>query len=218
MQTWTTLLSPEKQKPYFKDILAFLKKETAAKKTIYPAKTDIFNAIQLTPFEDVKIVIIGQDPYHNPNQAHGLSFSVRHGVRPPPSLQNIFKELESDCGIQKPNHGCLEKWAKQGVLLLNSVLTVEKNKPQSHANIGWQQLTDAIIERLNQHSKRIVFLLWGSYAQQKRALIDTTKHVILETTHPSPFSAHRGFLGCKHFSKANSLLKKADRTLIDWAL
>ena len=178
----------------------------------------IIHAIQATPFLDVKVVILGQDPYHNPNQAHGLSFSVRHGVQPPPSLQNIFKELRDDCGIAIPNHGCLEKWAKQGVLLLNSVLTVEKNKPQSHAKIGWQQLTDAIIERLNQHPRRIVFLLWGSYAQQKRALIDTKKHVILATTHPSPFSAHRGFLGCKHFSKANSLLKEADRTPIDWKL
>lgn len=216
--TWQYLLSPEKQKPYFQKILSFLKSENARGKIIYPEKQNIFNAIKLTPFEEVKVVIIGQDPYHNPGQAHGLSFSVQFGVDFPPSLQNIFKELQEDCGIAISKNGCLEKWAKQGVLLLNAVLTVEKNKPQSHAHIGWQTFTDKIIEQLNQHPKSIVYLLWGAYAQQKRTLIDTQKHMILTAPHPSPLSAHRGFLGCRHFSKANELLIKADRTPIDWVL
>lgn len=216
--TWKNLLAQEKQKPYFLKIMAFLKHEREKDKEIYPKKSDIFNAIQYTPFLDVKVVIIGQDPYHNPSQAHGLSFSVQPGVRPPPSLQNIFKELQNDCGIPTPNHGCLEKWAKQGVLLLNTILTVEKNKPQSHAHIGWQHFTDAMIQHLNQHPNRIVFLLWGSHAQKKASLIDTKKHFVLTAAHPSPFSAHRGFLGCKHFSKANALLEKSGRSAIDWSL
>jgi len=216
--SWTTLLAPEKKKSYFKDILHFLEKEYVAQKNIYPAKSDIFNALKLTEFDHVKVVILGQDPYHNPGQAHGLAFSVKFGVSPPPSLLNIFKELQSDCHITKPNHGCLEKWAKQGVLLLNSVLTVEKNKPQSHAKIGWQQFTDAVIASLNHHEKRIVFLLWGAYAKQKRALIDESKHVVLTSAHPSPLSAHAGFLGCKHFSKVNALLRASEREPIDWTL
>ena len=215
---WKTLLGQEKEKKYFQDILAFLEKECACGKIIYPAKSNIFHAIQATPFLDVKVVIIGQDPYHNPNQAHGLSFSVQPGVAPPPSLLNIYKELKQDCGIVIPRHGCLESWAKQGVLLLNAVLTVEQNKPQSHAHIGWQQFTDTIIQKLNHHPETIVFLLWGSYAQKKRDLIDTKKHVILTAAHPSPFSAHRGFLGCRHFSKANAILKQAGRMPIDWRL
>lgn len=218
MPNWKTLLSPEKEKNYFKNILQFLSQEKNAKKIIYPEQKNIFNAITLTPFDEVKVVILGQDPYHNPDQAHGLSFSVQEGVPSPPSLINIFKELGSDCGIAKPRHGCLEKWARQGVLLLNAVLTVEKNKPQSHAKIGWQQFTDAVISNLNQHDAPIVFLLWGSYAQQKQALIDTKKHFVLTAPHPSPLSAHRGFLGCKHFSKANLLLKKSGREAIDWVL
>lgn len=215
---WKTLLAPEKEKKYFQDIMNFLKEERACGKIIYPALSHIFHAMQATSFANLKVVIIGQDPYHNPHQAHGLSFSVQTGITPPPSLINIFKELKSDCGIEIPNHGCLERWAEQGVLLLNAVLTVEENKPQSHANIGWQQFTDALIEKINLHPETIVYLLWGSTAQKKRELIDTKKHIILTAPHPSPLSAHRGFLGCSHFSKTNALLIKADRTPIDWRL
>ncbi|OGT42202.1 MAG: uracil-DNA glycosylase [Gammaproteobacteria bacterium RIFCSPHIGHO2_12_FULL_40_19] len=215
---WKTLLVPEKEKKYFRDILDFLKTERAQGKSIYPAQSDIFNAILRTPFSAIKVVIIGQDPYHNPSQAHGLSFSVPCGIKPPPSLLNIFKELKSDCGIDMPNHGCLESWAAQGVLLLNTVLTVEENKPQSHANIGWQQFTDEIIRHINHHPDTIVYLLWGSHAQKKQDLIDTKKHFVFTAPHPSPLSAHRGFLGCKHFSKTNALLIKTGRTPIDWQL
>lgn len=215
---WKTLLASEKEKEYFCAILNFLKAERASGKIIYPAQENVFNALKFTPFSDMKVVIIGQDPYHNPGQAHGLSFSVPKGIAKPPSLLNIFKELKNDCGIEIPKHGCLEHWAQQGVLLLNAVLTVEENKPGSHANIGWQQFTDTIIHKINQHPEQIVYLLWGSYAQKKRELIDTKKHVILTAPHPSPLSAHRGFLGCKHFSKANALLIKAGRTPIDWQI
>lgn len=218
MLDWTSLLSAEKEKPYFLEIMRFLKTERAAGKTIYPAPENVFNAIKLTPFEKLKVVIIGQDPYHNPHQAHGLSFSVPHGIAPPPSLVNIYKELKNDCDFDIPRHGCLEKWAAQGVLLLNAVLTVEENKPGAHANIGWQQFTDTIIAKINEHPDQIIYLLWGSYAQKKRDLIDTTKHIILTAPHPSPLSAHRGFLGCKHFSKTNALLVKSGRTAIDWSL
>lgn len=216
--TWKDLLADEKTKPYFQNILAFLKKQQVAGKTIYPKQENIFNAIKLTPFADIKVVIIGQDPYHGPNQAHGLSFSVLPGVPAPPSLQNIFKELQNDLNIPIPNHGCLEKWAKQGVLLLNAVLTVEAGKAHSHANIGWEKFTDKIIQVINDEKEGVVFLLWGSPAQQKGAIIDPLKHFVLKAPHPSPLSAHRGFLGCKHFSKTNELLKKLDKTPIDWNL
>jgi uracil-DNA glycosylase len=218
MLTWQTLLKNEKAKPYFQKILHYLKQRQTKGKTIYPPASQIFNALKLTPFETVKVVIIGQDPYHGFKQAHGLSFSVQKGIKRPPSLENIFKELKNDLGINPPNHGCLTEWAKQGVLLLNASLTVEAGSPQSHANIGWHQLTDKIIESLNQHPKGIVFLLWGSSAQRKASLIDTNKHRVLMTTHPSPLSAHRGFLGCKHFSKANELLKQMHREPIRWSL
>ena len=213
---WSALLSPEKEKPYFQKILAFLEQERHLGKKIYPAKENIFNAIKLTPFEKLKVVIIGQDPYHNPKQAHGLSFSVPKGVAFPPSLINIFKELQDDCGITAPRHGCLEQWAEQGVFLLNSTLTVEENKPASHANIGWQQFTDTIIQKINTHPEKIIYLLWGSHAQKKQALIDTKKHIVLTAPHPSPLSAYRGFIGCKHFSKTNDLLIKMNRAPIDW--
>lgn len=216
--TWTDVLAEEKAKPYFTEILDFLKTQYQKGKTIYPPKSDLFNALKYTPFDDVKVVIIGQDPYHGPKQAHGLCFSVQPGIKPPPSLVNIYKELQNDIDFSIPNHGCLIDWTKQGVLLLNASLSVEAAKPQSHAKIGWQQFTDAIIKALNQHPKPIVYLLWGSYAQSKRQLIDTNKHQILTAPHPSPLSAHRGFLGCKHFSKANALLEKLGRTPIDWAL
>lgn len=215
---WKSLLSDEKTKPYFIKIMDFLTKERAAGKIIYPAQQNIFNALKHTPFEKVKIVIIGQDPYHGPNQAHGLSFSVKKGVDIPPSLRNIFKELHADIGFKIPNHGCLEEWADRGVLLLNAVLTVEANKPQSHAHIGWQIFTDTVIQKLNLHPQSIVYLLWGSHAQLKESLIDTKKHKILKAPHPSPLSASRGFLGCKHFSKANEILKAAGREPIDWQL
>jgi uracil-DNA glycosylase len=218
MTDWETILAAEKEKKYFQDILAFLQNERANGKAIYPEKSLIFNAIQSTPFEKVKVVIIGQDPYHNPGQAHGLSFSVPKDIKPPPSLINIFKALKSDCGIEIPQHGCLTSWAEQGVLLLNATLTVEENKPQSHAKIGWQPFTDHLIRELNHHPETIVFLLWGSHAQKKSELINTKKHVILTAPHPSPLSAHRGFLGCQHFSKTNEILIKAGRTPIDWRL
>ncbi|OGT45351.1 MAG: uracil-DNA glycosylase [Gammaproteobacteria bacterium RIFCSPHIGHO2_12_FULL_38_11] len=218
MIDWITLLSQEKEKPYFQAIFNFLENELHAGKKIYPATENIFNAIHYTDFANLKVVIIGQDPYHNPNQAHGLSFSVPKGVALPPSLINIFKELNSDCAIVKPTHGCLKPWAKQGVLLLNSVLTVEENKPGSHANIGWQQFTDTIIKQINQHPEKIIYLLWGSHAQKKALLIDQDKHTILTAPHPSPLSAYRGFLGCGHFSKVNKLLIQSGRTPINWNL
>jgi uracil-DNA glycosylase len=208
----------EKKSAYFQKILDFLKSERAKEKKIYPPHPDIFNAFKYTPYEDVRVVILGQDPYHGEGQAHGLCFSVRPGVTPPPSLKNIFKELHDDLGIKIPNHGCLENWAKQGVLLLNSVLTVEASKPGSHANIGWQQFTDKVIETLNHHPTPIVFLLWGAYAQRKGHTINREKHLVLEAAHPSPFSAHRGFLGCKHFSKANAFLRAHHRNEINWDL
>lgn len=216
--TWQSLLAQEKQKEYFKSILAFLNDQYRLGKTIYPKKSDLFNALKLTPFQNVRVVIIGQDPYHGVNQAHGLCFSVAKGVSPPPSLLNIFKELESDLGIAMAPHGCLESWAKQGVLLLNTSLSVEARKPQSHSHIGWQQFTDQVIDCLNQHQHPIVYLLWGSHAQKKQPLIDSSKHHILKAPHPSPLSAYRGFFGCKHFSKANTLLTQNQRPPIDWSI
>jgi len=216
--TWQSLLAGEKEQTYFRQILAFLEKERTAGKTIYPPQKDIFNALKLTPFAEVRVVILGQDPYHGPRQAHGLAFSVQPGVPPPPSLQNIFLELKNDLGCTAPKDGFLEKWAKQGVLLLNTVLTVEAGKPQSHAGLGWEKFTDHVIQCLNDHPQGIVFLLWGAPAQQKSRLINPYKHRILTAPHPSPLSAHRGFLGCKHFSKTNELLKQMGRGEIDWQL
>ncbi|OGO93327.1 MAG: uracil-DNA glycosylase [Coxiella sp. RIFCSPHIGHO2_12_FULL_44_14] len=216
--TWKTLLAEEKEKPYFQHILQFIKSERIAGKRIYPAQQDIFNALKLTPYETVKVVILGQDPYHGPEQAHGLAFSVKPGIPPPPSLQNIFTELKNDLDIPKPRHGCLEQWAEQGVLLLNAVLTVEAGKPQSHAHIGWQQFTDTVIHSLNRHPQPIVFLLWGAYAQQKTALLNSLRHCLLRAPHPSPLSASRGFFGCKHFSKANEWLMQHGREPIHWHL
>lgn len=217
-ETWQSLLAGEKQQPYFREILAFLEKERAAGKIIYPPQKDIFNALKLTSFADVRVVIIGQDPYHGAGQAHGLAFSVQPGVPPPPSLQNIFLELKNDLGCTISKNGCLEKWAHQGVLLLNATLTVEAGKPQSHANIGWQRFTDKVIECLNDHPQGIVFLLWGAPAQKKAQLVNPYKHRILTAPHPSPLSAHRGFLGCKHFSQANALLREMGRGEINWQL
>jgi len=187
-------------------------------KTIYPAKANWYAALQHTDFDQVKVVIIGQDPYHGPNQAHGLSFSVPPGEKIPPSLRNIYKELDSDPEIvfSTTRHGCLAHWADQGVLLLNAVLTVEANKPGSHRNKGWESFTDCIIAQLNQHREHIVFMLWGKYAQQKGRAIDSGHHLLLQTTHPSPLSAHRGFLGCGHFSKANAWLTAHSQTPVRW--
>lgn len=217
-ESWRSVLAGEREKPYFQSILAFLEKERAAGKAIYPCNADIFNAMQYTPFETVKVVIIGQDPYFGANQAHGLSFSVVPPVPAPPSLRNIFKELAADLGIPAPKTTSLEKWARQGVLLLNAILTVEAGKPQSHQNIGWQQFTDRIIKEVNERRQGVVFLLWGAFAQRKCAIIDRSRHHVLETTHPSPLSAHQGFLGCRHFSKANQLLRDEGQTEIDWSL
>lgn len=217
-QSWKEVLQPEFDKPYFEHIVNFLKTEKQAGKTIYPPGPLIFNAFNTTPFEEVKVVILGQDPYHNPGQAHGLSFSVPVGVAPPPSLVNIFKEIESDLGIPRPNHGNLEKWAKQGVLLLNASLTVEINKPMSHSKIGWHEFTNSVIKTLSDKKEKLVFLLWGGFAKSKRELIDTNKHYVLTAAHPSPLSAHNGFFGCKHFSKTNAWLQQNGASPIDWSL
>lgn len=198
--------------------MAHVERERAAGKIIYPKNSDIFNALTFTPFEEVNVVIIGQDPYHGRNQAHGLCFSVQPGVPAPPSLVNIFQELESDLGLKRPTHGCLEKWAKQGVLLLNAVLTVEAGQPQSHANLGWETFTDKIIYELNARKQGLVFLLWGSPAQKKCASIDPQRHTVLRAPHPSPLSAHRGFFGCKHFSQTNAILRSLGKKEIDWQL
>ena len=216
--TWKDVLTAEKEQPYFHNILDFLKAEAAMGKTIYPASNNIFTAFKLTDFNKVKVVILGQDPYHNPHQAHGLCFSVQHPTPPPPSLKNIFKELASDLNITAPKSGDLSAWAKQGVLLLNTVLTVEAGRAHSHAEIGWETFTDAAVNALNKHLNNVVFLLWGSHAKKKCHNIDTSKHFILTAAHPSPLSAYRGYLGCKHFSKANELLVKAGEEPIDWQL
>lgn len=216
--SWKDVLAGERDKTYFKDLLSSIETERKQGKIIYPANSEIFNALHLCPFDRVKVVIIGQDPYHGPNQAHGLCFSVKPGVPAPPSLLNIFKELKSDLGIEAPSHGSLESWAKQGVLLLNAVLTVESGKPQSHANKGWEQFTDRIVQELNQRKSALVFLLWGAYAQKKCAVIDRSKHTVLEAVHPSPLSASRGFLGCNHFSKTNQALSISGLAPIEWAL
>lgn len=215
---WKAYLLEEFQKPYMLELKKFLKEEKEKKKIIYPPGPQIFNALNTTDFDNVKVVILGQDPYHGPNQAMGLSFSVPRGVRPPPSLLNIFKEIESDLGIKPPQHGDLTYWAKQGVLLLNATLTVEAAKAGSHQKKGWELFTDKIISSLNSEKENIVFMLWGSYAQRKGEFIDRKKHCVLESVHPSPLSAHRGFLGCKHFSKANQYLESKGIKPIDWSL
>jgi len=215
-QGWRDVLAGEKEKPYFQHILGFLKQARVEGKTIYPAQENIFNALKFTDFSDVKVVILGQDPYHGPRQAHGLCFSVQPGVPAPPSLQNIFQEIHDDLALPIPNHGCLEAWARQGVLLLNTVLTVFAHQAHSHANIGWERFTDRVIQLLNDKQEGLIFMLWGSQAQRKLEMIDPTRHYILKSSHPSPLSAYRGFLGCRHFSKANALLQKMNKTEIDW--
>jgi len=215
--TWHDVIGIEKEKDYFKHILQYVANERNSGKTIYPPQQDVFNAFRFTPFSDIKVVILGQDPYHGPNQAHGLSFSVLPGINPPPSLKNIYKELAVDiAGFAIPKHGYLASWAKQGVLLLNNVLTVQDGLAHSHAKIGWEKFTDHVIDVINQNLTGVVFLLWGSPAQKKGQFIDRQKHHVLTAVHPSPLSAHRGFLGCKHFSQANELITKQGKTPIDW--
>lgn len=217
-ESWLEKLSDQFAMPYMQELKAFLVAEKKAGKTIFPTGDAIFNAFNATDFDQVKVVILGQDPYHGVGQAHGLCFSVLPSVKIPPSLRNIYKELETDVGFVAPNHGYLQSWAEQGVLLLNATLTVEQSKAGSHQGRGWEQFTDAAIQALNENGENIVFLLWGSYAQKKGAFIDRKKHCVLESTHPSPFSAHRGFLGSRHFSKANHYLQQHGKTMIDWQL
>ncbi|MBT2600874.1 MULTISPECIES: uracil-DNA glycosylase [unclassified Oceanobacillus] len=214
---WSLLLEDEFKKDYYLRLKSFLKKEYTEEK-IHPAMENIFNALHLTPFHKVKVVILGQDPYHGPNQAHGLSFSVQPGITIPPSLKNIFKELTHEFGISMPNHGHLTYWAKQGVLLLNNVLTVREGKAHSHRGQGWELFTDKVIQTLNQKEHPVVFLLWGGAAQKKGELIDTNKHIILKAPHPSPLSAYRGFFESNHFSLANQILRKNNVEEIDWSL
>ncbi|MGP6146043.1 uracil-DNA glycosylase [Jeotgalibaca sp. A122] len=214
---WQEVLEPEFKSAYYLQLRKFLKKEYG-QATIYPSMHDIWNAFELTPYNDVKVVIIGQDPYHGENQAHGLSFSVQKGVRIPPSLRNIYKELESDLGIKPVTHGNLTAWAKQGVFLLNSVLTVRQGEAYSHRGKGWELLTDAVIRALNERDKPVVFILWGNASIAKKAFIDTSKHIVISSPHPSPLSAHRGFFGSKPFSKTNQALKELGEQPIDWQL
>ena len=212
---WDELLKEEFQKPYFQDLMKFVKEEYK-NKTIYPKQNEVFNAFRYTDFDQVKVVILGQDPYHGPNQAEGLSFSVKDEVLKPPSLQNIFKELESDLEIPFPEHNSLKNWAKQGVMLLNAVLTVEEHKPTSHKEKGWETFTDDVIKIINQKETPVVFILWGSYARNKKSLITNKKHLIIESAHPSPFSARNGFFGSKPFSRTNKFLKDNGIKEIDW--
>ncbi|HSV12499.1 MAG TPA: uracil-DNA glycosylase [Hanamia sp.] len=217
-ESWKEVLKDEFDKTYFQHVVAFLKAEKASGKKIYPPGSLIFNSFRQTPFSKVKVVIIGQDPYHNPGQAHGLSFSVPDGIAKPPSLINIFKELKNDLGIPISENGNLQKWALQGVLLLNASLTVRQNEPGSHAQFGWLQFTDQVIKKISDEKEGIIFLLWGKFAQGKQALIDETKHFVLKAAHPSPLSANNGFFGCKHFSKTNELLMKQHKNPIDWKI
>ena len=216
--SWKAPLAAEFAAPYMADLRAFLLAERAAGKRIFPPAKLWFHALDATPLKGVKVVILGQDPYHGEGQAHGLCFSVPPGVRPPPSLGNIYKELEADLGLPRPRHGNLEAWAQQGVLLLNSVLTVEMAQAASHQRRGWERFTDAVIALVNAQPQPVVFMLWGAYAQRKAAFVDTTRHLVLKAAHPSPLSAHNGFLGCRHFSQANAFLEAHGRAPVDWAL
>lgn len=218
-ESWKAVLKDEFKKPYFEQIIAFLKTEKALGKTIYPKGSQIFNAFNHTPFDNLKVVLLGQDPYHGEGQAQGLSFSVPRGVKPPPSLVNIFKEIKNDIGTEMPaKFGDLTLWADQGVLLLNAALTVRAGEPLSHAKIGWAQFTDAVIRTISEEKEGVIFLLWGKFAQEKQSLIDETHHYVLRAAHPSPFAADKGFFGCKHFSKTNNLLVKQGKQPINWQL
>lgn len=216
--SWHEILKSQLDLPYFIDLMRFLNEQKTQSKIVFPPEKYIFNAFNVTPFEKIKVVILGQDPYHGFGQAHGLSFSVTNSVKSPPSLQNIFKEIMADLGIPIPNNGNLTNWANQGVFLLNSFLTVESNLPASHQNIGWEQFTDFCISAISKQKENVVFLLWGKFAQEKAKLIDTSKHLVLLAPHPSPFSAHTGFIGCKHFSKTNNYLISKKKEPIDWKI
>lgn len=216
--SWLRELEGEFKQPYMRELSTFLREQKAAGKQIFPPGGSIFNALDSTPFEQVKVVVLGQDPYHGPGQAHGLCFSVRPGIALPPSLQNIYRELQTDLGFNMPSHGCLQHWAQQGVLLLNAVLTVEARRAASHQGKGWEQFTDQIVQSLNQKRTGLVFMLWGAYAQRKGEIIDRQKHLVLTAPHPSPFSADRGFFGCRHFSRANDYLREQGKEAIDWQL
>lgn len=216
--SWKRRLAPEFHQDYMVALRAFLLERKRAGATIYPPGPLIFNALDSTPFDDVRVVILGQDPYHGPRQAHGLCFSVQGGIAPPPSLVNIFKELESDLGVTPPGHGCLQHWAEQGVLLLNAVLTVERGQAGAHQGKGWERFTDQVVRLLNAEREGLVFMLWGGYALKKGSVIDRRRHLVLTAPHPSPLSAHRGFFGCGHFSKANHYLDERGQTPIDWSL
>lgn len=213
--SWKAKLSAEFSKPYFTDLIAFVKQEYATH-TVYPSGKDIFRAFDKCPFDQLEVVIIGQDPYHGPGQANGLSFSVNDGIALPPSLKNIFKEIEDDLGKPAPRSGNLDRWAEQGVLLLNATLTVKANTAGSHQNKGWEQFTDAVIKAVSEEKEHVVFILWGAYAQRKGSIIDASKHCLLKSPHPSPFSADNGFFGNKHFSQANAYLKSVGKKEIDW--
>lgn len=215
--SWKSILKEEFSSEYFSELCSFLESEYKTEE-IYPEKENIFNAFNSTPLNNVKVVILGQDPYHGKGQAHGLCFSVQHGIKPPPSLVNIFKEIYSDLNIPIPNHGYLQSWADQGILLLNAILTVRANTPGSHQKQGWERFTDSVIRKISEEKEGIVFLLWGKYAESKAELIDKTKHHVLTAPHPSPFSANRGFFGCRHFSKTNEILKTQGKEPINWAI
>jgi uracil-DNA glycosylase len=216
--SWALHIGEEYSKPYMKELLSFLDKEKRDGKKIFPEEEHILDAFRLTPFPKVKVVILGQDPYHGEGQAHGLAFSVRKGVKPPPSLVNIFKELKMDLGLETPHHGCLESWARQGVLLLNTVLTVEEGQAGSHHGKGWERFTDRVIEVLNHEKEHLVFILWGNPAQKKALQVNAEKHLILKSVHPSPLSCHRGFLGSKPFSQTNDFLRKNKIAEIKWEI
>ena len=215
---WKEHLAEEFRRPYMQGLAEFLAAEEQAGKVLFPASQHCFNALNSTPLDNVRVVILGQDPYHGPGQAHGLCFSVRPNVAIPPSLVNIFKEIQDDLGIAPPDHGCLQPWAEQGVLLLNSVLTVVQGQAGAHQGKGWETFTDKVIETINCEREGVVFLLWGSYAKKKGQHIDRTKHLVLDGPHPSPLSAYRGFFGCKHFSKANDWLQRQGKPTVNWAL
>lgn len=214
---WDNVLQEEFEKPYFKQLWKFVMKEYE-EHTVYPRKEDIFSALKLTAYHETKAVIIGQDPYHGAGQAHGLSFSVKPGIKQPPSLKNIFKELKDDLGYDVPNHGYLEKWAKQGVLMLNTVLTVREKKPNSHKNKGWELFTDQVIKSLSKREQPVVFILWGKHAQAKKKWIDLSRHYVIESAHPSPFSSRKGFFGSRPFSKTNDILQSINEKMIDWEI
>ena len=216
--SWKSHLAPEFAKPYMDDLRSFLKDQRATQRVVYPRGSEYFAALNSCPFDRVRVVILGQDPYHGPNQAHGLSFSVRPGVPIPPSLTNIFKELQNDLGLAPPSHGHLDHWARQGVLLLNATLSVGAGQAGSHQGKGWENFTDAVIRHLNDERENLVFVLWGSYAQKKASFVDAGRHLVLKSVHPSPLSAHRGFFGCKHFSKINAYLTEHGHLPIDWSL